>query len=224
MKKIINLILLVLTLIFSTSFSSFASNDKTLAIEVNENTTVYATIPAQYVSEISETELKEIAIADNLANGERIIIEEIGVVEQDNESVETVQPCLDWTVTIETEKELISKNHVMKDDFIISVAKGETATLTKTYNGSVSQSISGSYYSLDAELKGTVSCTYSMTKVWNGPSESSSYNSREFRVKYLGDKYSYTQKRCLDGYVSGTKSGTVTIPTKYASYSIDSNQ
>lgn len=230
MKKMFSSLLLILVLLISANFSSFASEASCIEIKVDENTVVYATIPRKYIYQISEDELLQIAIVDNLKNGDRINIEEIGLVSEEISTEqmitgEMVQPLLDWNITHDTTRTLITANVVMADDFIISVARGETAELSKRYTNTIKQEISGSYYKLTTKLTGSVTCTYEITKTWTGPSENATnVNSREFRVKYLGDKYSYSQSRYIDGYHSGTKSGTVIIPTKYASYSIDSYQ
>lgn len=223
MKKITKLLQtmgLIMALLLA-SISAAAQEDKCTTVKIDKDTEIIVDIPEEYAAYIGEDELIDIALENNLKDGDRINVESLGFIDESNVPQQTIQPRLDWTITYPTTLTLLSSNVVMKDDFIISVAKGETSQLSVEYNVTVDQKISGSYYTLSAELKSSVTAKFLISKIWTGPSEGSGYNSREFRVKYYGNKYNYVQQRLLDGYVSGTKEGKVTKPTKYLSYSID---
>ncbi len=109
------------------------------------------------------------------------------------------------------------------DHFIISCARGETVTLGYEFSETISASVSGAYYTLEDELSNSKTITISASKTYSGPSQSSSYNSIEYRTRFYVRKYNYTQTRYIDGYASGSKSGSVIKPVRYASYSIYRN-
>lgn len=108
--------------------------------------------------------------------------------------------------------------------FVISVAKGQTTTLSKEFSQTLTAAVSGSPYSITAELQASVTASYSVTHEFSGPPESSRYNSREYRVRFYAQTYNYSQDHYMSGMYIGTRTGTVDKPTRWAAYSIDSNQ
>lgn len=127
---------------------------------------------------------------------------------------------------------LKEKDHLAKDEFKFSVARGEKVTLEQTYTSSLKGSASGDF--LDEAKIGvdiTITCKYSKGTTYTGPSESSKYNCREFRMKFYEDKGNWTQTADAVTYYFTfpietkkiTRTGTYKKPTKYLSYSIDKN-
>lgn len=100
-------------------------------------------------------------------------------------------------------KSLVQLNYtpVMQQEHIISVAKGQTESLTQSKTVSRTTKVSATVSakeplfnvinaSLTASYSGTVSEIYSTTQIYNGPPESSSYNSRNY---YSGTVYDLHQ-------------------------------
>lgn len=114
--------------------------------------------------------------------------------------------------------------------FLISVAKGATATLstefTKTISTSVKLSVGESTTpsSGDLGISSTVTAKVTTSKTFNGPSESSQYNSRAYYVRFYGDRgtWSATAVWSLNPTRRPKVSGTWSKPTHYAEYSVDS--
>lgn len=129
--------------------------------------------------------------------------------------------------------------------FLISVAKGETLTLSNsvTVSGTVSYS-----YSVEAGIKsvintqwtgsasGTISKTWGTTETYTGPSETSPYNSRNYYSAAQYDLYNVTVKKydVYKVYNGGIYYGTQTYyvgsqtvndvkKPKIIKYSIDTN-
>ena len=188
--------------------------DNLRVVNISDDIKVIADIPEEYINSVTEEELINIAIENNLKNGERIAVEKVGYIEEIG-----LQERADWKITYPTRLTKSGSEYVKRDDFVISVARGEEKTLSKRFSATVKSSISGSYYSLNSQLSSSLKATFEITQKWKGPD--SPYNSTEYRVKFYAQKYNYEQDRCLDGYVSGTKKGTVIKPTRYLSYSID---
>lgn len=201
-----------------------ATNNESLNIVNDLGYNINLEISESVKDQLSESEIME--IANEGKEDTTITIHEVVELPEINEdSFIQERLVIVPNFRIETSKSYTGSNKVLADKFVISVAKGQTTTLSRTFTHSVELSISGSYYSLvDLGLKQTVTATYSTTHQFSGPT-TGSYNSREFRVKFYGDTGKYTQKkvRIDNGSVTGTKTGTFTEPKKYAMYSIDKN-
>lgn len=120
------------------------------------------------------------------------------------------------------------EEHVCKDKFIISVAKGETVKLGKDFRCSVKTTLSaGSKYfdltEIQAGLTTPLNCKISKTTTYNSKNMPKGKNCREFRVKYYKQNYMRTQKKYLKltDKLLETKKATINKPTKYLMYSID---
>lgn len=121
------------------------------------------------------------------------------------------------------------KPYARKDVFAGSVAKGETKKIS--YSGSIEFSVTSAestYYSkgaLSSGLRAKLSCT--ITRTLDSKNMKSGCNSREFRIKYYAQKYTRTQKK-IDAkrgtQIGKTRTATVSEPTKYASYSVDTKK
>lgn len=138
-------------------------------------------------------------------------------------------PPIGSTHKYKTEKTVTTSSRVVIDDFVISVAKGQTTTLKREYVGTLTGSINGEYFNKsNLGIKLSVTCKYSVTHKFTGPT-SGNYNSREYRVKYFREDGKYVQKDyCYKptGGLYGIRShgGTYQEAVKYATYSKDSKQ
>ncbi|MMZ64278.1 hypothetical protein D1872_265910 [compost metagenome] len=125
-------------------------------------------------------------------------------------------------------KSVTEADALSKDEFKFSVARGEEVTLSQTYTGSLKGSISGSPFdkgAIGAEV--TITAQYTKGTKYSGPSESSSYNTREFRMKFYEERGTWKQiKEAIstinqEVIATETKTGTYKKPTRYLSYSVD---
>lgn len=122
-----------------------------------------------------------------------------------------------------TEKKTTQSNVLAKDSFVISVARGAAKTLSKTWKGSLSPSCSYQNAQSSLSLNAAITRKYTKTETFNGPSSSSSYNTREFRVKFYEDRGTFKGQYVSDAGDSQNKSGTWKSPTKFLEYSVDRN-
>lgn len=102
--------------------------------------------------------------------------------------------------------------------FIVSVAKGHTNTAssavtvtgTLQVSGSINNNVLGLVKSsLNLSATGTVSKYYNTTDVWTGPSETSSYNTRDYYGAIDYDKYNINvvQRDYYNHYMGTTYTG-----------------
>lgn len=121
----------------------------------------------------------------------------------------------------DTELTALTDPCVIKTEFVISVAKGQTITLAEEYQGGLSLEIKTGTPFVEALIGGGITCTYKKTQQFTGPPEGSQYNSRSYYVRYLGQENEWVQRRYYYGLLMGVASGTAIIPTEYQAYSID---
>lgn len=125
-----------------------------------------------------------------------------------------------------------SATKLAEDDFIVSVARGQTVTISTQLefgiDVSYTPSLESSFSALDivtvqSAIEGSISAHLTLTvfasTTFSGPSESSSYNTRTFRVKFYHRIRDYKSTDIL---------GEVTYrsfwePMYYVQYSVDSN-
>lgn len=148
------------------------------------------------------------------------------------QSPNTVQPAAyGWTyrdivVTKTTSDALLG------DYFIISVARGAEKTLSSTWTKTISSSLQvTSSSSSDSPVPSTntlgisasVTTSYTTTLLFRGPAESSPYNSRQYRVKFYGDKGTWSATAIWEVNIARRVqlTGTWIKPTYYLEYSID---
>lgn len=143
-------------------------------------------------------------------------------------SESTISPEWKWYdlwVYIKTTRSYGSE-YKAKDVFIASAARGETYSLTKKFESSLSLSLeSGVTYdgvSAKAGMTNKVTCSVEKNHKYAGPPEESKYNSREYRVRFMAKKCTVKQA------VKGAQSKHTTnykavykVPSRYISYSID---
>ena len=111
-----------------------------------------------------------------------------------------------------------------KEHLIISVAKGQTTTLSSSKTITSELSVSGSYYDYGKlDLTKSKSYTVSKSDTFTGPAESSVYNTRLYYAREYVNKGSYKQYQCFNNFCSDVaKTGTFKEPAKIISYSRDS--
>lgn len=223
-NRLLSLILATVMVIgiFSATpaFAADASSDVELTIQVDNTTNITATIPREYLSAVSEQDLIDIALDEGLQDGERINIHYVEVAE----NVPQVDPQIIVVNTYPTTLTKVGDEWAAQSYFVISVAKGQTTTLSTAFSQTLTAGISGSPYSITAELKASVTASYTVTHQFSGPPESSQYNSREYRVRFYAQTYNFSQDHYMSGVYIGTRTGTVDKPTRWAAYSIDSKQ
>lgn len=125
-------------------------------------------------------------------------------------------------------------NVALNTYFVISVARGASTTLTAEFNKTRSSSTSIDFtngvsgiappFPVKIGRSRTVTARILVTRVFSGPSESSEYNSRSFYVRFYGDMgtWSGTAVNTVNPAARVPCSGSWTMPTSYAEYSIDS--
>jgi len=223
MKRTLGIVLGILTFLIVCPGSptlADTTNNIDMEIYVNDNTSITATVPKEFQQLLNNQDLLDIALDEGLKDGQHITIHH---VESANDEI-GISPYLIVLNSYPTTLTKVGTEWAAQSYFVISVAKGQTTTLTSAFSQELTAGISGSYYSVTAELKGSVKASYSITHQFTGPPESSYYNSREYRVRFYAQTYNFNQHHYMSGMYIGTKTGTVKKPTRWASYSIDSRQ
>lgn len=164
------------------------------------------------------TEELEIIANNNLDSTEFNIYE---VIEKDIDSKQMAFPIVVVPRLSNIRKSYSHKNYKSKTDFIISVAKGQKTTLTRSKTSSISPSITGGASISDLGLKGKISKTYTVSHQFSGPPESSKYNSRNFYLDHIINKGTYTAIRKYPGGPRMKVSGRFSEPVRLYSYSKD---
>lgn len=117
--------------------------------------------------------------------------------------------------------------YVSSDHFIISVAKGHSITLSKSKSWTSKFSVDGGYHFVKADLQrnltGSLTAAYGVKHKWEGPGKNSKYNSREFRVKFVRQKWTRIQekRRRVTDTLLDTRTAKLSAPVKYIEYSKD---
>ncbi len=134
-------------------------------------------------------------------------------------SVPNITPNIWWFDL--TEKKTTQTDVLAKNKFVISVARGATKTLSKTWSGSISPSCSFKAAFSTLELGATITRSYSKSETFSGPPEGSPYNTREYRVKFYEDRGTFKGYYVSDAGNQQKKSGTWKSPSYYFEYSVD---
>lgn len=122
---------------------------------------------------------------------------------------------------VTTDKRVSCFNCLKKDDFVTSVAKGQTKKLTSEFSSSLKAEVSGDYFDLvSLGLSSTQTVKYSTSVTFSGPPESSAKSSREYRVKFYVHEGPFTQTK-TSIFGTSTKSGTYIEPYRNIEYSVD---
>lgn len=217
LKKLLSMALAAVMLM-GMGTTAFASEKSTheISVTINPETSITVVIPNEYSNQLDSAEIKGLIENQHFNNGDVVTIHEIKEVVN---SVSDVQPRFGYTY--KTTKTAGSEWKA-QDYFVISAAKGQTTTLSSKFSQTLSTSITLGDAFVKADIGGSVTAEYSVTHQFVGPPETSSYNSREFRVQFYAKTVSWTQKKVnSSNEVVETRSGKADVPTKYALYSID---
>lgn len=218
MKKFI-LLLLSFVIMLSIPVSAFAVAPELIEIpvSVDEKTTVTVVMPNELVKQFDVSEIEELVESNDMNDGDVITILEVKDI---IDPVQDVQPQF-WGYKYKTTKTAGSEWKA-QNYFVISAAKGQTTTLSSKFSKTLTTSITAGNAFVKGDIGGSVTAEYSVSHQFVGPPESSSYNTREFRVQFYAKTVSFTQKKInSSNRVVATRSGKAKAPTRYALYSID---
>lgn len=219
-KKIVSM-LLALILAFPFSITALAGD---ISQDISTTTNQPRVIIENTNQKIPDYIIKDL-IKDNPDAGQ-ITITEFSSMSQTNNSNNMVITPMYVNYYSDVVKVTTASNVLAKDSFVTSVARGQTQTLSNTWSGTLSCTISGKIDYASLGITGSLTKTYTKTDVFNGPPESSNYNCREFRVKFYQNQGTYTDKYHTDfsgSVVVIPESGNWTEPSYYLAYSIDKN-
>ena len=136
------------------------------------------------------------------------------------EATPTPAPRIVWLDILS--KSTTARNVVAADNFIISVAKGASTTLSREWSASLNAECSVAEGIGALSLNSSITSTISVEQTFNGPPEESSNNSREYRMRFYEDQGTFVGQWASDMGASGSSfNGTWSNPTKYAQYSVD---
>ncbi len=152
-----------------------------------------------------------------------IIVYDVGTQQND---LQTVKPMALPYFDITLEKTYSAYNMLHGTDFVTSVAKGETYQFSKSITFTNSASITGGATPFDIGITSSQSKTYQETWTFNGPPESSSYNSRSFYIDWYDNGGVYNRTCYLVNSnlreLQWSQMGVFYEPSKYVTYSRDS--
>lgn len=216
MKKIVSL-LLVFTLIFSSFAFASAEQKYQPKVTIKEGVVV----PDNVIQDL---------VREN-PNVGQITILEYGTCNKNELTSDKIEnditPNGIFTKTYYDVKKTVTKTDIcVKDELVISVAKGQSVTLEEKWSGSLSSNISGEISSAKLDITSKISKSYSATVSFAGPPENSKKNCRKYKVKFYEQQGTYIAK-WHQGSVSsgtlkyGTENGTFSEPTHYLCYSTD---
>lgn len=191
----------------------------TILTESNTEKNIQVEISEKVRDKVSQEEIDD--LINEADDGDVILIHDVIYSEEDNEiDNNMIRPMIDSFRYTKTTKSNVKTNQNLGSKFVCSVAKGQTKTINATYK--MSATVKGTYDNF-LEITGKRSVSYTVEDEFTGPKGSK--NSREYRVKFIGDKGNYTQKLYeIIGpkqSVIRTHKGTYTTPKKGLMYSID---
>lgn len=206
MKKVLCFALCISFLFSCLSFSSFASpvSDRSMQVLASDGRTAHFTIKSTVKDTVKREDLKRIA-DNNPDSNSFIIYDKVYANKSDDFSLRSWSPVF---------KTYLNENYLQSDRFMASCAKGETKTITHSFESSLSPGYTGNPVGIS--LKATITYTITVGTVLVGPPEGSYYNCREFRCEF------YESGGTWEQWYGVTKTmGTFTEPTYYHSYSKD---
>ncbi|KHS58244.1 MULTISPECIES: hypothetical protein [Terrisporobacter] len=191
----------------------------TILTESNTEKNIQVEISEKVRDKVSQEEIDD--LINEADDGDVILIHDVIYSEEDNEiDNNMIRPMIDSFRYTKTTKSNVKTNQNLGSKFVCSVAKGQTKTINATYK--MSATVKGTYDNF-LEITGKRSVSYTVEDKFTGPKGSK--NSREYRIKFIGDKGNYTQKLYeIIGpkqSVIRTHKGTYTTPKKGLMYSID---
>ncbi len=198
----------------------FSSESAELSLITEDGIDVTVVVPKEIVKDINNDELQFLINSEQLRDGDSINVHE--VVSLDEETYKS---------SIEKQGRLFynyntilnyGSEYKAQDYFVISVAKGQTTTLSSKFSKTLSVNFGVDVPYVKADIGNSVTSEYSITHKFEGPSSSNSYyNSREYRVQFYAKTVNWKQEKISSGKVIETRTGVANVPTKYLCYSID---
>ena len=186
--------------------------------------TVTVEYPEELASFISEEEIKDIILEQDLSNGARIILWDVGT--SGGATPAYAPPARTPLFQYSGKKTKTASNVVLAKKFLLSVARGQTVSLSVERKFSCGTSfapiIPYSTVQFAPTFDASVNAVFTVGYTFTGPGNLSTNNSRSYYVHFMGDKYNWTQTKTniRDGYQE-TRSGTASCPTIYKVYAID---
>lgn len=190
--------------------------------EIN-NSNIKINVREDVLSKVDQEELEQYVI--DLVN-ENPDAENINIIDvyspDDVNNTPSIENRIEASYRTSTTKSNVQKDVLLEKKFLFSLAKGQKRVINSTYT--FNTSASGGYKNL-AEITGKTSFSYRVTDTFYGPPESSKSNSREFEIKFYGEKGNYVQKMYErlgnKETLKKTYSGTYKSAKKALKYSID---
>lgn len=160
----------------------------TILTESNTEKNIQVEISEKVRDKVSQEEIDD--LINEADDGDVILIHDVIYCEEDNEiDNNMIRPMIDSFRYTKTTKSNVKTNQNLGSKFVCSVAKGQTKTINATYK--MSATVKGTYDNF-LEITGKRSVSYTVEDKFTGPKGSK--NSREYRIKFIGDKGNYTQK------------------------------
>jgi len=178
-------------------------------------------IPSNYAEFLTDEELRSLIKDNQLEDGAAVNIERVVTINAPKSGGDLLQKILPEPIfTYKTDVRPVGGEQTMSDWFLTSVAKGQTTKIRRKFSHTEKLSASQDYYG-KLGIENTVTAEVEKEETRVGPPEGSAYNSREFRIRFLGQNYNWTQTLYWLGNYHSQTSGTATSPTRYYEYSID---
>lgn len=232
MNKKIKYIMIFVIVLFLPKVS-YAQESYNVRMKVNnkDGAVINVASQANALDSLSKAEIKQMIDSNNLRDGDTITIHEVSddmnpyIPNNNIRNISTfnnVSTSLFSGYKYKTFK-VASSEYAANNYFVISAAKGQSVRLTSRYTKTVTTNIIVGDAFIKGDIGGSVTAQYETSQTFSGPSESSSYNTREFRVQFYAKKISFTQYKLnsSNNQVIATKSGKASVPTRFALYSID---
>ena len=193
--------------------------------EIDDNTVVTVNIPMELEDLVSDADIQGILYDQELNSGDIVTIYEIGVVEpqasQLNSGGQSQPYGLGTFVT--TYYSNYGAEYAAESYFITSVARGQAINLSTEFHVTAKIQLTSGQPYVQGQLGSSLSYTIKKSETFSGPPEGSQYNSREYRLRIYRRTKQWNQiEYTYGGAYCGERSGTMTEPTKFARYSIDS--
>lgn len=177
--------------------------------------------------EISEECIMRIINNNDLEDGELITIHSVGYFSDYNPNLYNNVDNYNEARILYTHNTVqigFGRQRTMDDVFITSVARGQTITLSRQFSRTVGVNISSGKtpWIFEGNLSRSVTSTVTTTEQFQGPPNNGPYNTREFRIEFIGTPGTFRQTRTnrLTGN-SQTITFSADIPSHYVRYSLD---
>lgn len=230
-KKIKYILAFLILLLLPKASYAQASYDVKMKVSNKNGDVINVASQDNALNSLSQVEIKQMIDSNNLKDGDTIIIHEVSdgmKPYNSNNNIRNISTFNNMSTNLfggykyKTSK-VASSEYAANNYFVISAAKGQSVRLTSRYTKTVTTNIIVGDAFIKGDIGGSVTAQYETSQTFSGPSESSSYNTREFRVQFYAKKISFTQYNLnsSNNQVIATKSGKASVPTRFALYSID---